>query len=80
MQRCDSCGVPLKEDNLGTEGDGSASENFCSTCYAKGTFTLPDGPVEKVRERSVAALVKLGVPPHTANKLTEKIEGLPRWK
>ena len=80
MLRCESCGVPLNDDNRGTEEDGSAGEKYCSTCYAKGAFTLPDGTAEQVREKAVAAVVKLGVPPHTANMLTEKIEELPRWK
>ena len=67
MQRCDSCGVPLNDDNRGTEGDGSASATYCSTCYAKGAFTLPDGTIDDVRAKAVAAIVKQGVPPHTAS-------------
>ncbi len=80
MQRCESCGVPLNDDNRGTEGDGAASEKYCSACYAKGAFTLPDGTLEQVREAAIAAIIKIGVPPHTANTLTDKMESLPRWK
>jgi len=80
MLRCESCGVPLNDDNRGTEDNGLASEKYCSTCYAKGAFALPDGTVEQVREKAVAAIVNQGVPPHTANMLTAKIDELPRWK
>lgn len=79
MTRCDSCGMPLNDDTRGTEADGAPSDHFCSTCYAKGAFTLPDGPIEKVQEKAIAAIVKQGVPPLAAKKLTEKIAELPRW-
>lgn len=79
MDRCDSCGVPLKVDNRGTEADGSASSSYCSACYADGAFTLPDGSIDEVRERAVAAITAIGVPPHAANKLTENMAALPRW-
>ena len=79
MTRCESCGMPLNDDTRGTEAGGEPSEKYCSTCYKKGAFTLPDGPMEKVQENAIAAIVKQGVPPLAARKLTEKIAELPRW-
>jgi len=80
MTRCESCGMPLNDDTRGTEAGGEPSEKYCSACYAKGAFTLPDGPIEKVQEKAIDAIVKQGVPPLAARKLTEKIAELPRWK
>lgn len=36
---CQSCGMPLTEDNRGTEADGSRSEDYCIYCYKDGRFT-----------------------------------------
>ncbi len=80
MARCESCGVPLNDDTRGSEAGGEPSETYCSTCYAKGKFTLPEGPIETVRENAIAAIVAQGVPPLAARKLTENIADLPRWK
>ena len=80
MSRCESCGMPLNEDTHGTEGDGSESETYCSTCYVNGEFTLPDGPMETVQTKAIDAIIAQGVPPLAARKLTEGIANLPRWK
>lgn len=39
MQFCQSCGMPLSPDVMGTEKDGSTSEHYCSYCYQNGDFT-----------------------------------------
>lgn len=36
---CQSCGMPLNEEVLGTEADGSKSEEYCIYCYKDGAFT-----------------------------------------
>jgi len=39
MNFCQSCGMPLMSNEvLGTEKDGSVSEDFCKFCYDKGSF------------------------------------------
>ena len=37
-QFCQSCGMPLQEDVLGTNKDGSKNEEYCSYCYEQGAF------------------------------------------
>ena len=37
---CQSCGMPLSEEVLGTQADGSQSEDYCKYCYADGKFTM----------------------------------------
>lgn len=37
---CQSCGMPLVEGNIGTNSDGSRSEDYCGYCYQNGDFTL----------------------------------------
>jgi hypothetical protein len=72
--------MPLNDDTRGTEAGGEASATYCSSCYAKGSFTLPDGPMDAVQAKSIEAIIAQGVPPLAARKLTEKIAELPRWK
>ena len=80
MTRCESCGMPLHDDTRGTEADGSPSAMYCTACYAKGAFTLPNGPIETVQAKAIDAIIAQGVPPLAAKKLTENIANLPRWK
>ena len=39
MKFCQSCGMPLTENVLGTNADGSKSEEYCNYCYQDGKFT-----------------------------------------
>lgn len=39
MRFCQSCGMPLTEENMGTEADGSRNEDYCRYCYEDGSFT-----------------------------------------
>ena len=36
---CQSCGMPLTQEVLGSEKDGSPSADYCSYCYQNGAFT-----------------------------------------
>jgi len=36
---CQSCGMPLNDDNKGTNADGSVNEDYCAYCYTDGRFT-----------------------------------------
>ena len=37
---CQSCGMPLiKEEEFGTNEDGSKNETYCVYCYKDGAFT-----------------------------------------
>lgn len=36
---CQSCGMPLTEDIIGTNADGSKNRDYCIYCYKDGVFT-----------------------------------------
>ena len=36
---CQSCGMPLTEEILGTNADGSKNEEYCIYCFKDGAFT-----------------------------------------
>ena len=37
-QFCQSCGMPLSPEVLGTEADGSQNPHYCRYCYHDGAF------------------------------------------
>ena len=39
LKFCQSCGMPLTEDILGTNADGTKNEEYCIYCYKDGAFT-----------------------------------------
>ena len=49
MRFCQSCGMPLTEDVLGTNADGSKNEDYCMYCYRDGKF-LQDCTMEEMIE------------------------------
>lgn len=36
---CQSCGMPLNDEVLGTNSNGSKNEDYCMYCYKDGKFT-----------------------------------------
>ena len=51
MRFCQSCGMPLTEDVLGTNADGSKNEDYCMYCYRDGKF-LQDCTMDEMIEHS----------------------------
>ena len=46
---CQSCGMPLTDDVLGTNADGTKNEDYCMYCYKDGKF-LQDCTMEEMIE------------------------------
>ena len=39
---CQCCGMPLEDEIIGRNSDGSLNEDYCKWCYADGTYTYSD--------------------------------------
>ena len=39
---CQCCGMPLEDEIISREKDGSFNEDYCKWCYADGTYTYSD--------------------------------------
>ena len=39
---CQCCGMPLEDEMIGRNKDGSLNEEYCKWCYADGTYTYSD--------------------------------------
>lgn len=56
---CQSCGMPLqKEQNFGTNKDGSYNQEYCCYCYQNGAFTS-DCTMEEMIEHCISFLEEL---------------------
>ena len=49
MKFCQSCGMPLTDEVLGTNADGSKNEDYCMYCYKDGKF-LQDCTMDEMIE------------------------------
>lgn len=79
---CQCCGMPLSEENRGTEKDGSLSGDYCRYCYADGNL-LFTGTMEEMIEFCVPICVREGVYPdeNAAREAMRKFfPMLKRWK
>ena len=38
LKICQSCGMPMQEDQYGTNQDGSKNDMYCCYCYKAGAF------------------------------------------
>lgn len=39
---CQCCGMPLEDEIIGRNEDGTLNEDYCKWCYADGTYTYSD--------------------------------------
>ena len=37
---CQSCGMPLTQETMGTNADGTKNEDYCIYCYKDGKFAM----------------------------------------
>ncbi len=49
MKFCQSCGMPLNDQVLGTNADGGKNEDYCIYCYKDGKF-LQDCTMDEMIE------------------------------
>ena len=79
---CQSCGMPLaKEEDCGTNDDGSRNDEYCRYCYKDGQFTANVTMDEFVERQIRIAKEKLGMPEEQARAMAHKtIPTLGRWK
>lgn len=80
---CQSCGMPLeKDEDFGTNADGSKSDEYCNYCFRNGKFTQPDITLEEMIGQCSRAMDEYGIMSlEEAKKLSQQnIPKLKRWK
>lgn len=79
---CQSCSMPLtKEEELGTNADGSINEDYCIYCYKDGKFTDGGVSMEEYIEMNVKFADQAGMTPEEMRAHCQKVfPTLKRWK
>lgn len=81
-KQCQSCGMPFKgkEENYGTEKDGSKSGKYCALCYKDGEFMKPEiDTAKKMQDFCVKIMKEQGMNGILAWLFTRQIPKLERW-
>jgi hypothetical protein len=79
---CQSCSMPLSKDNLGTNGNGNPSLDYCLYCFKDGKFTS-DFSMDQMIEFCVPFVSKGNPWPDAAaarKAMQEVFPNLKRWK
>ncbi len=80
---CQSCGMPLqKEEDYGTNADGSKNGEYCLYCFQNGLFTQPNITLDEMIKLVVENMVTMKIMPETqAIELANThIPQLKRWQ
>ena len=76
---CQCCGMPLEDEYIGRNQDGSLNEDYCKWCYADGTYTYSN--MDDLIRVCVPNMVKEGFSEDQARSYMKQI--LPKldyWK
>jgi len=73
--------MPLDNpDLLGTEKDGSKSQEYCKYCYEVGEFADPDMSLEGMQSLVIDKLEQENVPEDIIEGAVNSLLHLKRWK
>ena len=79
---CQCCAMPLTDEMLGTNADGSTNDEYCKYCYQDGKV-LFEGTMEEMIEICVPHMVKANpsMNEETArNMMAEVLPTLKHWQ
>ena len=76
---CQCCGMPLVDELLGREKDGSLNEEYCKWCLVDGTFTYSN--IDQLIKACIPHMVNQGFTEEQADSfMRAKIPELKYWK
>ncbi len=76
---CQCCGMPLEDDIIGRNQDGTLNEDYCKWCYADGTYTYSD--MDELIDVCIPHMVKEGFSEEQARAyMKEMLPKLDYWK
>ena len=82
MHICQSCSMPLRrEEDYGTNADGSKNRDYCHFCFMGGKFTDEGITMEQKIEKMVSFAKEMNIPEGNARTMAQSIlPTLKRWK
>ena len=76
---CQCCGMPLEDEIIGKNKDGSLNESYCKWCYADGTYTYSN--MDELIDVCVQHMVSEEFPEEQARTyLKQMLPTLDYWK
>ena len=76
---CQCCGMPLEDDIIGRNQDGTLNEDYCRWCYADGEYTYSD--MDELIDVCIPHMVKEGFSKEQARTyMKEMLPKLDYWK
>ena len=76
---CQCCGMPLEDEIIGRNKDGSLNESYCKWCYADGTYTYSN--MDELIDVCVQHMVSEEFPEEQARTyLKQMLPTLDYWK
>lgn len=79
-QFCQSCSMPLSEEVLGTESDGSKSVDYCKFCYKNGKFSYPGFTLEQMISHLQTKMDGDDLPEDIIESAIARLPHLKRWQ
>ena len=76
---CQCCGMPMDDEMIGRDKDGTPNEDYCQWCYADGTYTYSD--MDNLIDVCVPHMVAQGFTEEQARTyMKEKLPTLDYWR
>ena len=76
---CQCCGMPLEDEIIGKNQDGSLNEDYCQWCFADGTYTYSD--MDNLIEVCLPHMLSQGFTEEQARShMKEMLPQLDYWK
>ena len=76
---CQCCGMPLEDELIGKNQDGTLNEDYCKWCYADGEYTYSD--MDELIDVCIPHMVKEGFSAEQARAyMKEMLPKLDYWK
>ena len=76
---CQCCGMPLEDEIIGKNQDGSLNEDYCKWCYADGSYTYSD--MDELIDVCIPHMAKQGFSEEQARAyMKEMLPKLDYWK
>lgn len=70
-----------KEEDFGTNKDGSRNGEYCHFCFANGEFTNKEITLEQMVEKLAGFSGRMGMTPEQGREMARKVlPTLKRWK
>lgn len=77
---CQSCSMPLTQELMGTEKDGSPSHEYCKYCYQQGEFTNPTLTLEQMIGHMTGMMERKKLPEDVLEAAIARMPHLKRWR